>query len=808
MVKIRQCAFIFALCALVSMVGCGESGAETAVTDSPPTAAIETDTSAATAEETAVMVESTRDPNYIIIATDAPTPPFADFDEFGNVIGFNDSIMSNLAAESGFAYEFVVTPYEGVLTSLAHGSREFDAVMPPIPVPDEQTEGIVYTTPYLEVGQVLLVLADQEEITSHLSLSPDTTVGVVGNSSGEVTARTDLNIPDSSLFSYDNATEAVQALVNGEVTAVILDNYTGSYFADTYPEQLKLASGADRTSWISQKAYAIAVAADNTDLLNRLNQAIAAMQTNNGVERTAALLIDDESERPLDPGEPRTGTSAEELVIGMVGQLTNLDPAMPPDLINWELKMNTMSGLYMVDSDNHLVPLLAADMPQVSADGLEYTIPLRANLKFPDGTDFTADDVVWSINRAKFGQGGYLVNRFLKDADEDGYGDADAVQAISDSTVIIRLQEPTAYFPQVLATPPFFAISSDCFANTEDLTSTCGGIGPYTIITWEPDAIRLQANPDWPGSTPPAFENIKVRFYSSVADLRTSLEEFGAVDVAWTGLPYADFVALQNSGDLYQSWSGPAAFKSYVIFEQSQPPWDKRSLREAAALSLNREALAEIVFEGERLPLYSPVPDEVPGHIPALPQRDLSRAQFLLQSEGYTAQQPLEITLWYLNDGRYSLKEEAYATAIKEQLEETGAIKVTLEGAPWDIYRGQISECNYPAYLLGWPSVGQPVNYLDMTAWTDFFLENSDDVFCSNYESTRMDQLVAQARAEQDPVKRQALNAQIQELWATDLPTLDITQAPRFAISTASVDNVKIDALGMLHYETLTKTKE
>ena len=801
MVKFRQLILIFALLALVLMAGCGDTGAETAVTAIPPTP-----TTVTTSPETAVTPVP-RNPDYIIIATDAPNPPFASFDEFGNVIGFNESIMSNIAAEGGFEYEFVVTPYEGVLASLANGSREFDAVMPPIPLSDAQMDGIVYTNPYLEVGQVLLVLADEEVITSHLALGADSNVGVVGISNGEVAAQTELGVPSNNLFTYTNATEAVQALVDGAVTAVILDNYTGSYFAETYPEQLKLAAGSDRSSWISETAFAIAVAADNPELLARLNQAIAQTQANSGLERMTALLIDDESERPLDPGEPRTGTSAGELVIGMVGQLTNLDPAMPPDLIDWEVKMNTMGGLYMVDSDNQLVPVLASGLPQISEDGLEYTIPLRPDLLFPDGTSFTADDVVWSINRAKFGQGGYLVNFFLKDANEDAYGDADAVQAVDANTVKFRLQEPTAYFPNVLATPPFFPVSSDCFAAAEDLTSTCGGIGPYTIITWEPDAIRLQANPDWPGATP-AFENIKVRFYDTVANLRISLEEFGAVDVAWTGLPYADYEELRDSGSRYQSWTGPSAFKSYLIFEQSQPPWNKRSLREAAALALDRDTLADSVFEGERLPLYSPAPDDVPGHIAALPERDLARAQFLLQGEGYTALQPLEITLWYLNDGRYSNKEEAYANAIKAQLEETNSIKVTLQNSAWDVYRSEISACNYPLYLLGWPSVGRPVNYLDMTAWTDFFLDNSDDVFCSNYESTRMGELVTQSRAELDPVKRQELNAQIQTLWATDLPTLDITQTPRYAISIPGVANVKIDALGMLHYETLTKSGE
>ncbi|MFO7679455.1 MAG: ABC transporter substrate-binding protein [Chloroflexota bacterium] len=803
MVKLKQLDWIVALLALFVLTSCGEAGPETAVTNPPPTPTI-------TAIETAAA-EPAGSRDFIVIAIDAPNPPFADFDEFGNIVGFHQSIMSSIAADSGLEYEFVVTPYQGVLDSLVSGSQEFDAVMPPIPAPESPQSGITYSDPYLEVGQVLLVLADNNTLTGPQTLPADANVGVVSVSDGEITARTDLNIPDDQVRLFDNATAAVQALIDQQITAVILDNFAGEYFAETYPEQLKIAGEGNAGNWISRKTFAIAVAENNTDLLDRLNDAIARMKASNVIERMTVLLIEDESERPLNPGEPRTGSSASEITIGMVGQLNDMDPAAPPDLISWEIKTNTMSGLYRIDSDSQLVPLLASGPPQFSTDGLEVTIPLRQGLRFPDGSDFSADDVVWSINRAKFGRGGYLVNRFLKDADEDGYGDADAVQALDPATVIFRLKTPTAYFPTVLATPPFFPISSDCFPAVEDLTSTCGGIGPYTIVSWEEDNIRLKANPEWPGSPPPAFENIKIRFYDAVSDLRVSLEEFGSIDAAWTGLPYADYAELRgvdadaNGIADYHSWSGPSTFKSYLIFEQSQPPWNKRSLREAVALSLDREALAETVFAGERLPLYSPVPDDVPGHFPALPPRDLSRAQFLLQGEGYTASSPLEITLWFVNDGRYSTQEEAYAAAIKAQLEETGAIQVTLEGASWDIYRAQINECNYPAYLLGWPTPGAPANYLDMTAWTDFFLENADSVFCSNYQSARMTELVADARAELDPEKRQALNTQVQELWAVDLPTLDLTQAPRFAITLTNVENVKIDGLGMLHYEALTK---
>jgi len=172
---------------------------------------------------------------------------------------------------------------------------------------------------------------------------------------------------------------------------------------------------------------------------------------------------------------------------------------------------------------------------------------------------------------------------------------------------------------------------------------------------------------------------------------------------------------------------------------------------------------------------------------------------------GYSPAKPLAVTIWYLNDGRYTPLEETYAAAIKTQLEETGIFQVTLSGAPWETFRTQIAQCNYPAYLLGWPSPGQPVNYPDLSGWTDFFVQNTDTTFCSNYESEAMTKLVTQAREELNPAVRQALYEQIQQLWAEELPTLELTQEQRFALSLTNVDDVRIDALGLLHYEVLTK---
>ncbi len=791
-------AVLFAL-----LVGCGKKGVETAVLEIPPTAT-------SPALPTVGSSHAAANLDYIVIATDAPNTYFANFDKFGNVIGFNNDLMARIAAIADFDYEFVVTPNEGILDSLTSpANKNFDAVMSSLVIPDLPEPGIAYTIPYLEIGQVMVVLADEHKLNSASDIQPGMAIGAPANSSSEATARQILALSDADVYEYETATQALQALIDEVVSAVIIDNFTAEHFTAAFPEQLKIVGGEGQAAWISQKAYGIAVPSENTVLLDRLNQAIVQTNDDSTIKRLiVAWLIPAEN---LNAGESRVGTPASEFIIGIIGRVADMDPASAPDLISWEIKNNTMSGLFSVNSANHLVPMLAAGQPIISEDKLAYTISLRRGLRFPDGREFTADDVKWTIARSAR-LGSFLVNSYLKDSNGDSFADEDAVQVIDQYTVKIILQEPMGAFLNLLATPPYYPISNDCYAETIDQLSVCGGIGPYTIVSWDlNERIRLKANPEWPGRPAPAFENIQVRFYDDVAAMLRSLTEFQSIDMAWTGLPFSDFQALaevdlDGDEDLdFANWEGPAIFKSYLIFDHATPPWNNPKVRQAAALSVDRRALADEVFGGSRRPLYSPVPDNVPGHQAVLPQRDLAQAATLLLEAGYSSSTPLPITIWYLNDGRYTPLEEPYAAAIKTQLEETGVFEVTLESAPWEQFRTQISQCNYPAYLIGWPSPGQPTNYLDVTSWTDFFVENTDRGFCSNYESDEMTKLVKEAHEELDETARLELYGQIQQLWSEDLPTLDLTQEQRYATTLTKVDNVRIDALGLLHYETLTK---
>lgn len=742
------------------------------------------------------------DIQFLTVAIDAPSRSrdFATIDEFGRVKGFDAEVMDQLATQGNFKVEFIVTSYNGLLESVGRG--EFSAAISALVIPEIAPEGIAFTKPYLEIGQVLVVRANEQTVQSYRDLNPAAVVGVQQYSSGEQTTREVLQWPEEQTKRYETVPQLLQALVDQQLDAVVIDHDDAEQYTNNYYQQLRLV-GEGEGGWISRKGYGIAVAAGNEILLNHLNSLIDQIQADGTVAQLTYTWLTAQEE--IAAGESLIGTLDKEFVLGMVASSINMDPAADPDPLSWELKMNLLSGLYHMTPDNELLPIVANGLPTVSVTGLEYTIQLRPGLTFPDGEPVTATDVQWSIMRSAR-LGNFLVNSFLKDSNLDGFADDDAVTVVDEQTVKLVLDEPTPYFLTVLATPPYFVVNDSCYAAAADPNSRCGGVGPYTIVDWKDgEAIRLQANPQWPGQAP-VFENLQLRFYADSAEMRRSLE-IGAIDLGWVGLSLTDLNGLNDSGQ-FTLWRAPAHFKSYLVFQQKTAPWTLPQVRQAVAYALDKQALADL-FQGGRTPLYSPVPDFVLGHTPAEPQRDLEEAKRLLSEVGYTAENPLAITIDYVNDGRYSSFEETYANLIKQQLEETEVFRVTLIGAPYDTFRQKSASCESPAFILGWPPSGYPPYYADPAHWLNFFIFNTDRL-CSNYASVTMDGLIAQLNGV-SPVDSQAratIYQQIQSLWAQEYPTLELTQETRLAVALPKVTTVRMDALGLLHYGTLNKEGE
>jgi peptide/nickel transport system substrate-binding protein len=471
--------------------------------------------------------------------------------------------------------------------------------------------------------------------------------------------------------------------------------------------------------------------------------------------------------------------------------VTVLDPADSYDFHTWEIHHNTMDTLlHYVPGTTDLEPGLAESY-EVSDDGLEYIFKLKEGLSFPDGAPFNAEAVKWSIDRVirLEGDPNWLISSFV-----------DSVEVVDEYTVKFILQAPVNYFPLLVATQPYSPISPECYSEDAfDADSMCGGIGPYKITKWERDVeMVLEAYDGYP--TPPATPKIVVKYYADATTMRLAVES-GEIDIASKTLNPTDYADLEAAGKL-QVIEGPGAYIRYICFNVTTPPFDSAVVRQAIAYAVDRDALITIAYQGTHAPLYSMVPMGMWSHIDAFPKHDLNKAKELLTEAGYSEASPLEMDLWW-TPTHYGPTEADVATVLKDNLEETGMIAVTLQNTEWATYKEYQNAGSMPVFLLGWyPDYLDPDNY----TWSWGHSDASDDmgIFYANDE---MDALLeaGQTAPTLRGDDRLKIYEDAQKLWVEDPPTIPLTQGSLLVVAQPDVTGIVLDPNMLFHYFLLAK---
>jgi peptide/nickel transport system substrate-binding protein len=480
------------------------------------------------------------------------------------------------------------------------------------------------------------------------------------------------------------------------------------------------------------------------------------------------------------------------MIIGTTDKVTVLDPADSYDFHTWEIHHNTMDTLlHYVPGTTDLEPGLATDY-EVSDDGLEYTFFLVEGASFPDGTPFDAEAVKWSIDRVMRLEGdpNWLVTSFVE-----------SVEVVDEYTVKFNLLAPVNYFPLLMATQPYSPISPNCYSEDEfDADSMCSGVGPYTITSWERDVeMVLEAYDGYPG-TPPATPKIIVKYYADATTMRLAVES-GEIDLATKTLNPTDYADLEAAGEL-QVIEGPGAQIRYVCFNVTTPPFDQAELRQAISYAADRDAVTSIAFQGTHVPLYSMVPMGMWSHTDSFPERDVDQAIEMLTALGYSEDNQLAMDLWW-TPTHYGPTEADVATVLKDNLEETGLIEVSLQNTEWATYKEYINAGSMPVFLLGWyPDYLDPDNY----TWSFAHSEASDDIGIF-YASDEMDALLeaGQVAAELRGDDRRQNYEDAQDLWAVDIPTIPLTQGSLLVVAQPGVQGIVLDPNMLFHYFLLAK---
>lgn len=231
---------------------------------------------------------------------------------------------------------------------------------------------------------------------------------------------------------------------------------------------------------------------------------------------------------------------------------------------------------------------LAAADPTVSADGLTWTVALRDGAKFSDGTDVTADDVVWSFTRALDPANNALMGQFIPFID--------SVKATDAKTATFTLKFPFSLFPQRIAVIKIVpkAKTGDAAAAKAFDTAPIG-TGPFQLVSADSTVgVKLKANPNYNGPRPAKVNTIT---FNTTPDNSARMNDLqGGRSQAIEAVPYASASALDGSKFTLDQ---KQAFNClFLMFNCSAKPFDDKRVRQALFYGIDTDKVLTAALQG------------------------------------------------------------------------------------------------------------------------------------------------------------------------------------------------------------------
>ena len=290
-----------------------------------------------------------------------------------------------------------------------------------------------------------------------------------------------------------------------------------------------------------------------------------------------------------------------------IDNLTTIDPARPGGLAEVTVIGLVFNGLVRLDGQMDVIPDGASDW-NVSGDGRVYTFTIRDDLKFGDGTPVTAQDWVYSINRAlspetaSYGAPSQLSHIVgANDVIAGKTREASGLRALDDQHLEITLDAPLAYFLAQLVYPYTYVVPRKLVESGDDWAGKAYGTGPYVVSKLTPGAsIELVASEHyWVGQ--PGVQKLYMPFNP---DSEQAYQQYraGTLDVMgnWQSPIPAAHVAEAERLPGFQSAAILAT--RYVGFNNRHTPFENVGVRRAFALAVDKRALVEQALHGTGIP--------------------------------------------------------------------------------------------------------------------------------------------------------------------------------------------------------------
>ncbi len=489
---------------------------------------------------------------------------------------------------------------------------------------------------------------------------------------------------------------------------------------------------------------------------------------------------------PMALAEAPTGT----LRVFLDGDPETLDGQMTTD--SYDIPLNAFDRLVecdTVDGRPELVPGLA-DSWEVTDDGLTYTFKLHEGVKFHNGNDFTAEDVVYTITR--------MMNPKTLAKNTDFYdmiagasafygGEADSISGLTivdDYTVQIVLDEPYAPFISGLATPGCVMLDSEATEAAGELfgmdASVTVGTGPFVLKEWVLGSkVTLEANKDYFKGAP----KIDALTFLIVPDHDTQrmLYETGEADVFNFMYAPSQMEFFKNDPKYADQFvSGARAGTYYFLFNENLEPLNNVDVRKAMQMAIDRQAILDALYSGEGIVAQTLVPPTVLGYNENAPviEYNPEKAKQMLADAGYP--DGFDMVIAQTVDSPSTLSRNQILQGMLAQV----GIRVTIEQMDDATYYGVRAEGNLPSVSNEWAAdFNDPDNFL-----YTFFSKKNSLARSNNYANEDVQTRLEAARAMVDPEARMAEYQAIEQIIITD----DAAMIPMYTINHQYLVNPRV----------------
>ncbi len=440
-----------------------------------------------------------------------------------------------------------------------------------------------------------------------------------------------------------------------------------------------------------------------------------------------------------------------------------LDPTLSRTFVGTAVMSALCDKLFDFDQDLVIVPRLATSYEW--ADPVTLILHLRAGVTFHDGTPFDAAAVKFNLDRHAGLPGSFRRAEL---------GAMDRVEVADPLTVRIVLKQPASPFVATLTDRSGMMVSPAAAAAAGKdfgLHPVCSG--PFRFVERvAQDHITLERYPGYWDAGRVHFDRVIYRPMTDSA-VRLANLQAGAVDLADIVPSDVDAVradprlqllsssGLGYAGITFNVGHGPRA---------AQPIGRDARVRQAFALSLDRDVIVQVVFNGQYTPNAQATSSGSPLFVPEVrpPARDLAQAKALLHEAGVTP--PVAVPLTVPNN-----PQSLQVAEIVQSLAREGGFDVQVTAMDFGTSLATTLQGDYAAYLNGWSGLLDA----DSNSWS--FLHTGGALNISGYSNAGVDAALDQARVATDPAARRALYGRVWQQQAADLPILYL-YTPRYII--------------------------